>query len=312
MILVTGGMGFIGLHTARRLVDAGERLVLTQFRRRREPPFIADELGGAVQVEQLDVVDREAMARLVERHEVDSIVHLAVPGLGGLSPGDEYRTNVQALINVLEIGSTLPGRTTVASSVAVYAGCGDGPYREDRPLPVVSASATEAYKKAEEILGLHVGGQLDVDVRFVRIAQIYGPLYHTLRNLPSRVAHAATRGTELELADAERTSGAHRSADLCFVADCADGIARLHTSSTLRHRVYNLGAGHGVTPAQVVAAARAVLPDADLPTIAADDASTSGDHMAIDRIREDTGYDPSYDIERGMAAYLRWLQDHEL
>jgi len=43
MVLITGGMGFIGLHTARRFLDAGEDVVVTQFRTRREPSFIESE-----------------------------------------------------------------------------------------------------------------------------------------------------------------------------------------------------------------------------------------------------------------------------
>jgi len=39
MILITGRLGFIGLHTAQRFLDAGESVVLTQFRVRREPDF---------------------------------------------------------------------------------------------------------------------------------------------------------------------------------------------------------------------------------------------------------------------------------
>ena len=35
MILITGGLGFIGLHTARRFLDAGEKVVLTHDRVRR-------------------------------------------------------------------------------------------------------------------------------------------------------------------------------------------------------------------------------------------------------------------------------------
>ena len=35
MILITGGLGFIGLHTARRFLDVGEQVVLTQYKMRR-------------------------------------------------------------------------------------------------------------------------------------------------------------------------------------------------------------------------------------------------------------------------------------
>lgn len=40
MILITGGMGFIGLHTAKRVLEAGEDVVLMQHQARREPDFL--------------------------------------------------------------------------------------------------------------------------------------------------------------------------------------------------------------------------------------------------------------------------------
>ena len=45
MILITGGWGLSALHTARRFLDAGEKVVLTQYHVRREPDFIKDEIG---------------------------------------------------------------------------------------------------------------------------------------------------------------------------------------------------------------------------------------------------------------------------
>ena len=51
MILITGGLGFIGLHTAKRFVDAGEKVVLTHYRVRREPDFIKAEIGKSVFIE---------------------------------------------------------------------------------------------------------------------------------------------------------------------------------------------------------------------------------------------------------------------
>src|SRR5437899_995837 len=101
MILITGGMGFIGLHTARRFLDAGEDVVLTHYRTRREPDFIRDEIDRRVHLEHLDVVDREALIGVSRRFAVDGIVHLAVPALAGVTPADEYRTNTQGLLNVL-------------------------------------------------------------------------------------------------------------------------------------------------------------------------------------------------------------------
>ena len=48
MILITGGLGSIGSHTARALLDLGEPVVLTAHRSTRLPEFLAREPGGRV------------------------------------------------------------------------------------------------------------------------------------------------------------------------------------------------------------------------------------------------------------------------
>ena len=75
MILVTGGLGMIGAHTARALVDLGHEVVATAHRRTEVPSF----LSGRVAVESLDVTDRDAFLALAGRHEISDIVHLAGP-----------------------------------------------------------------------------------------------------------------------------------------------------------------------------------------------------------------------------------------
>jgi nucleoside-diphosphate-sugar epimerase len=73
MILVTGGLGMIGAHTARALTDLGHEVVVTTHRRTEIPSFLA----GRVTVEALDVTSRDAFLGLGERHDIRGIVHLA-------------------------------------------------------------------------------------------------------------------------------------------------------------------------------------------------------------------------------------------
>ena len=102
MILITGGLGFIGLHTARRFLDVGEQVVLTQFRVRREPDFIKDEIGKRVFIERLDVTSAHDVIDVVRKHKVNGIVHLAVPALAALSAAEDYRVNVMGFLNIWE------------------------------------------------------------------------------------------------------------------------------------------------------------------------------------------------------------------
>jgi len=118
--LITGGMGFIGLHTARAFLDAGEDVVITYFQTWREPSFIKDDYHKRVQIEKVDVTDRDSLMALGKKHTIDRIAHLAVPGLGALGPVDDLRTNITGLTHVLEAALAWGSkRLTLASSVAV-------------------------------------------------------------------------------------------------------------------------------------------------------------------------------------------------
>ena len=101
MILVTGGLGMIGAHTARALVDLGHEVVATSHRRADIPSFLA----GRVTVEPLDVTDRDAFLTLADRHDISGIVHLA-GSIPGDDPVDFFRIDVAGLLNALDAART--------------------------------------------------------------------------------------------------------------------------------------------------------------------------------------------------------------
>ena len=68
-ILITGGLGFIGLHTAKAFLDAGHDVVCTQFSVRREPEFLADAWGKRAFIEQLDVANDEMWRAVGRKHK---------------------------------------------------------------------------------------------------------------------------------------------------------------------------------------------------------------------------------------------------
>jgi UDP-glucose 4-epimerase len=311
VVLITGGMGFIGLHTAKQLADAGHRVVLTRYRVRREPDFIAEHLGRGVTVETADVSDPYRVFDVMARHKVDSVVHLVVPALGVMNPAEETRVNVTGLLNVLEAARvTGVRRVCLASSIAVYAGLGEIPWREDAPLPVTSANPTCAFKKTWEILAHHFADRASMDVIALRIGGVYGPLYHSMANLPSRLAHAAVRGRPLGFTPGAAGAPAEdQGSDLCYVKDCARAIRLLHFAPSLAERVYNIGGGH-FTCNQELAAAVASAAGGPAVQLGPRQGAKPA-YMDTSRIRSELGYEPGYTIESGVADYVAWLREHE-
>ncbi|WP_203589798.1 NAD(P)-dependent oxidoreductase [Streptomyces sp. SID13031] len=149
MILVTGGLGMIGAHTARALVDLGQQVVVTTHRRAEVPSF----LTGKVTVEPLDVTDRDAFLALADRHAVTDILHLA-GSIPGENPVSFFRTDLTGLLNALDAARAWGVRRfAVASSLGVYGGRSEIPWHEELDLPTAELPhPIIAFKKAVEPL----------------------------------------------------------------------------------------------------------------------------------------------------------------
>jgi UDP-glucose 4-epimerase len=312
MYLITGGLGFIGLHTARAMLDKGEDVVLTQYRVAREPDFIKGELGKRAFVEQLDVTDRDRLLEIGKKHKITGIIHLAVPALNVLSPEDDFKVNMFGLLNILEVGRQWEvKRIGLASSNTVYFGVrGGGASREDMNLTMGGrgpASATATWKKSFELIGSYWANRTGLDIIMLRIAGIYGPLYHSGSNLQSRLVHAAMKG---EVPTLRGDTYAEDGGDMTYVKDCGEGIARLMTTEKLNHDCYNVASGQMTKNRELAEAVQKVIPSFKLDFLKEGSAPNSvGETYAdITRIRTDTGYEPQYPTQRAIEDYVAWLR----
>jgi len=305
VILVTGGLGFIGTHVARGLLDQGESVLLTRYRRTEVPSFLDDP---GVAIEPVDMTDRQAVLELGRKYDVQGIVHL-----GGVMPSpDDYigafRANDQALLTVFEAARDWGvQRVAVASAIGVYAGVDAVPWREDAPMPLASPHPIPAAKKVNEILATLLGANLGVEVASLRIGAIWGPLGRARSAffaVPALV-HAAASGSTFD-----GTAYADDHMDILYVRDCGRAIALLMNAERLSYDTYNVGSGGTVTNASLVDAIRRVVPDADLPLLAGRSpfGGTGEQFMDVARLREDTGFTPAFTVDEAVADYLAWLQ----
>jgi len=303
-------MGFIGLHTARSFLDSGQDVVVTYYRNRREPDFLQRDLGGHARAEQLDVLDAGRVADVLATHKPEGVVYLAVPALAGVSPAEEFQTNTAGYLNVLEACRAAGvRRLSVTSSLAIYSNVKERPWREDAHFPPESSNPTEAYKKGLEILGLFFGQRTGLEVVMLRVAGIFGPMYHSMANLPSRLAHAAAHGKAPDFSGMRYgPPKANDGSDACYVKDVAEGIRLVHQAPTLQHHIYNVGNGKATRSIDLVNAIRETVPEFQVELPPGGDSTNR--YMDLSRTTAEVGYTPKIGVERGLGEYVEWLRTH--
>lgn len=300
MILVTGGLGMIGAHTAPALVDLGHEVIVTAHRRTEVPSFLV----GRVAVEVLDVTDRDAFLALGDRHDVSDIVHLA-----GSIPDDDpvrfFRTDTIGLLNALDAARAWGVRRfAVASSLGVYIGRTEIPWHEELALPTAELPhLIVAFKKAVEPLTTHGLQGSGVEPVVLRIGTIWGPLVDPespFFHIPPYIS-AVLRGEEPQPLHADD------GGDCCYAPDAGRAIALLTTARTLRHDTYNVSSGRPFTNREFADALEAITPG---PRLALEPGRRHGPgddpYLDTTRLADDTGFAPAFDVAAAVADYVAW------
>ena len=309
-VLVTGGAGFIGSHLVRSLLAQGERVVvLDDFDDFYDPAVkrrnVAALAGPGLTVVEGDIRDEGLVTRLFAECRFESVLHLAARA--GVRPSIAQAAlytsvNLDGTTCLLEAARRHGTRRFVfGSSSSVYGNNVKVPFSEDDAVdcPVSPYAAT---KKAGELLcyahhhlhGLHVA--------CLRFFTVYGP-----GQRPEMAIHKFARllaaGQEID----QYGDGAS-ARDYTYVSDVVDGIQRAWRRAQ-GFRVYNLGGSRTITLAALVrkiADGLAVTPRVRvLPSQPGDVERTWAD---VSRAREELGWEPQVDIDRGITLFLEWFR----
>lgn len=139
-VLVTGGAGYIGSHTALALLEQGMQVVvlddLSTGAREQVP-------AGAAFV-QGNMGDSALVARVLQQHDIDAIMHFAAfikVGESVAEPLRYYDNNVGATARLLEAAAGKVKYVIFSSSAAVYGNPATAPVPEDAALSPLSPYA---------------------------------------------------------------------------------------------------------------------------------------------------------------------------
>lgn len=141
-ILITGGAGFIGSHTAVEFLNAGYDIVIADNYVNSSPKVldrIREITGKEFRAYEVDLCDKEALRRVfVENPDIDSAIHFAglkAVGESVAQPGRYYRNNLLSTLNLVELMAQYNAKRIVfSSSATVYGSPKTVPIREDFPL----------------------------------------------------------------------------------------------------------------------------------------------------------------------------------
>ena len=141
-ILITGGAGFIGSHTAVAFLDAGYDIVVADNYSNSSPKAldrVRTITGRDFPAYEVDLCDKEALRRVfLENPNIDSAIHFAglkAVGESVAQPGRYYYNNLVSTLNLVSLLSEYNAKRIVfSSSATVYGKPETVPIREDFPL----------------------------------------------------------------------------------------------------------------------------------------------------------------------------------
>jgi len=329
-ILVTGAAGFIGAHTAQRLLDAGHEVVgldnlndyydvtLKQAR-------LARLTAPGFRFVRMDLADDAEIAQLFARERFARVVHLAAQAgvRHSLQDPQAYvRSNITGTLNILE-GCRHNGveHLVYASTSSVYGANTDMPFSvhriADHPLSFYGAS-----KRANELMAHSYSALFALPTTGLRFFTVYGPW-----GRPDMALFTFTRNI-LEGRPIDVYNRGHHARDFTYVDDIAEGVVRAcariaqpdphwdsrapdPATSSAPFRLYNIGNHQPVQLMRYIEVIEECLGRKAqmnfLPLQPGDVPETFAD---IDDLVRDVGYRPATPIEVGVRRFVDWFCEY--
>lgn len=319
-ILLTGAAGFIGMHTALRLLDQGETVVgVDNLNDYYDPALKLARLAKlsaypGFTFHKIDVADKPGMAQVLAAHaDVDRIVHLAAQAGVRYSlqnPHSYTASNIEGQLVLLELARQLGPRCrhmVYASSSSVYGGNSKLPFavedRVDQPLSLYAAT-----KRAGELMAHCYSHLFQVPTTGLRFFTVYGPWGRPdmAAYLFANAIHEGRPITVFNNGDMRR--------DFTYIDDIVSGVVAVLAhppgpETTPPWRIYNIGNHRSEALLDFIGLVEAGMgrqaEKQFLPMQAGDVKETYADIQAIQR---DVGFAPTTPISEGIPRFIAWFK----
>jgi UDP-glucuronate 4-epimerase len=328
-ILVTGAAGFIGMHTASRLLDRGDTVVgLDNLNDYYLPQLKLDRLAQLTsrpgfQFEKVALEDRDGINRLFKTNTFDSVIHLAAQAgvrYSLTNPQAYVDANLVGFVNILEAcRHSQVAHLTYASSSSVYGANRKIPFsvddRVDHPVSLYAAT-----KKANELMAHTYSHLFGLPTTGLRFFTVYGPW--------GRPDMAMWMFTKAILAGKPIDVFNHgkMKRDFTFVDDIVEGVIRTNdtipkplaissdaddSQTAAPYRVYNIGNNQPVELMHLIETLEQALGcTAEKNMLPMQPGDVPATYANIDALQRDVGFRPSTSIEVGVKKFVDWYKSY--
>jgi UDP-glucose 4-epimerase len=325
-ILITGGIGYIGSHTAVEFMNAGFQLVLLDNLSNSSSKILTrlQVLSGSkFEFIDADVRDAEHLDRIFEKFDISGVIHFAglkAVGESMVNPLHYFDNNVNGTLALLQAMDRAQVRKIVfSSSATVYGNPLSVPIPEDARLQV-----NNVYGRTKLICEDMLRDLQFSDSRWkVAILRYFNPVGAHVSGLIGEHPHGLPNNlmpfiTQVAVGKREHlsifgddypTPDGTGVRDYIHVTDLALGhlAAWQHLSVEQSHITVNLGTGHGVSVKELMNAFTRVT-GIDIPyQIVSRRQGDVASYFADTRLAEKVlGWKATLDIERMCADAWRW------
>lgn len=310
-VLALGGLGFVGVNLARKLLDLGARVTILTPSRARHAESAAAFESQNVRIVEGDLRDASAMRQAVRGQSV--IFNLsgqsgAVPSME--DPWTDLDVNCRGNLTLLEAMRTenVVGTLVFVGSRLEYGGPAQMPVREDDPMHPLCVHAVHKLA-VEQYLAVY-GHAYGIRSTVARLTNPYGPGQPEARvtyGVVNRLIHLALENKPLPIYG----DGTQRR-DYIYIDDAVDALLAMGASEAATGRVYNVGSGLGT---RLVDMAQRITEEAgggrlefvSWPPLA--ERIETGDFVAdISRIASELGWRPRVGLEDGLRRTVAFYR----
>ena len=307
-VLVTGADGFIGSHLTELLVKEDFKVkALSQYNSFNNWGWLEDtECLSEIEVLSGDVRDPHYCNHIMKG--VDTVFHLAaliaIP-YSYVAPDSYVDTNIKGTLNICQAALENNVKRVIHTSTSeVYGTAQYVPIDEKHPLQ--AQSPYSASKIAADAMAMSFFNSFDLPLTIARPFNTYGPRQSARAVIPTIISQIASGKKQIQLGDVTPTR------DFNYVADTCRGFLELAKCDKAVGEVVNIGSNFEISVGDTLNLIREIM-NSDVEFLTDEKRLRPGKSEVFrlwcdnKKIRDLTGFEPQYDIRKGLEATVEWF-----